>query len=313
MFPSTSTSSTKFLTHFRNLQTGDDKPGASETLAYLNGDLSFEEFEKYVRDSNTDFSFINVGKSLEAKDPKEPVKIDLDELIDELSDISDLSGFSSTAEESSNDDDNDKNTSLLKNTRNNKTKRKKIEIDDSDEESSNQNSNDKNSDTRKRQKKVSNTSSTDLRDRIVQHLEQIELEKKKKKRGRKKNNRQSSTTQAAHLKSTKVSDKTPRSRLTQEYQSLMGEANMAYAHGDVEKAVKICQEVILKAPHASEPYMTIATIYEDQNDLEKAFEMNFIAAHCLRKKEFWLQMLGECQKRKRQDLIGTCLTNKLNN
>ena len=36
----------------------------------------------------------------------------------------------------------------------------------------------------------------------------------------------------------------PKSRLNQEYQALMGEANMAYVHGDVPKAIRICQEVI---------------------------------------------------------------------
>lgn len=38
----------------------------------------------------------------------------------------------------------------------------------------------------------------------------------------------------------------PRSRLNQENQALMGEANIAYVHGDIKKAIRICQEVITK-------------------------------------------------------------------
>jgi hypothetical protein len=40
------------------------------------------------------------------------------------------------------------------------------------------------------------------------------------------------------------SEKVPKSRLNQEYQALMGEANLAYVHGDIPKAIRICQEVI---------------------------------------------------------------------
>ena len=39
-------------------------------------------------------------------------------------------------------------------------------------------------------------------------------------------------------------EKVHKSRLNQEYQALMGEANMAYVHGDIPKAIRICQEVI---------------------------------------------------------------------
>ena len=75
----------------------------------------------------------------------------------------------------------------------------------------------------------------------------------------------------------------------------MGEANMAYVHGDISKAIRICQEVItnglstshshaksfssLVVPNAAEPYLTIARIYEDQNDHDKAFEVRTPVLH----------------------------------
>jgi hypothetical protein len=65
----------------------------------------------------------------------------------------------------------------------------------------------------------------------------------------------------------------------------------------------------LLVPNAAEPYLTIARIYEDQNDHTKAFEMNFFAAHCQRSKDLWLRMLAECQQREANDLITTCFNN----
>ena len=68
---------------------------------------------------------------------------------------------------------------------------------------------------------------------------------------------------------------------------------MAYVHGNVKRALTICQEVIKKGnlfsftyninvlfielvPNAAEPYLTIAQIYEDQNDHDKVFEVSEI-------------------------------------
>ncbi len=70
--------------------------------------------------------------------------------------------------------------------------------------------------------------------------------------------------------------------------------------------------VYFLVPNAAEPYLTIAGIYEDQNDHDKAFEMNFFAAHCQRSKDLWLRMLSECQQRQTNDLITTCYNNSKN-
>ncbi|CAF3882287.1 unnamed protein product [Rotaria sp. Silwood1] len=84
----------KFIKHFRDLQAGEnEKAGAAETLAYLNGELSFQEYEKRVREVNTDYSNVSVGKILNTRETE---IVDIDKLIDELSDIDDLSGLSSS-------------------------------------------------------------------------------------------------------------------------------------------------------------------------------------------------------------------------
>ncbi|XP_060754465.1 general transcription factor 3C polypeptide 3 isoform X2 [Neoarius graeffei] len=59
----------------------------------------------------------------------------------------------------------------------------------------------------------------------------------------------------------------------------MGEANIRYARGEKEDAVLMCMEIIRQAPLAYEPFSTLAMIYEDQGDAEKALQFGLIAAH----------------------------------
>ncbi|XP_051560883.1 general transcription factor 3C polypeptide 3-like [Myxocyprinus asiaticus] len=59
----------------------------------------------------------------------------------------------------------------------------------------------------------------------------------------------------------------------------MGEANICYARGDKEDAILMCMEIICQAPLAYEPFSTLAMIYEDQGDMEKALQFGLIAAH----------------------------------
>ncbi|CAF1519315.1 unnamed protein product [Rotaria sp. Silwood1] len=293
----------KFIKHFRDLQAGEnEKAGAAETLAYLNGELSFQEYEKRVREVNTDYSNVSVGKILNTRETE---IVDIDKLIDELSDIDDLSGLSSSI--SDNSDASQHDNELLKrkkkkneNESNIKYRQRKKAKQDSDE-----NSDDDDDDDDDEKKPIDQN---EIRNKIVKDLELMRLAKQKKKK--QSNKSKSSTARKRPLSS---SEKVPKSRLNQEYQALMGEANMAYVHGDIQKAIRICQEVITNVPNAAEPYLTIARIYEDQNDHNKAFEMNFVAAHCQRSKDLWLRMLTECQQRKADDLITTCYNNRFYN
>ncbi|XP_051982607.1 general transcription factor 3C polypeptide 3 [Xyrauchen texanus] len=70
-----------------------------------------------------------------------------------------------------------------------------------------------------------------------------------------------------------------RSKLPRALRGLMGEANIRYARGDKEDAILMCMEIIRQAPLAYEPFSTLAMIYEDQGDMEKALQFGLIAAH----------------------------------
>ncbi|KAG9349390.1 hypothetical protein JZ751_027833 [Albula glossodonta] len=70
-----------------------------------------------------------------------------------------------------------------------------------------------------------------------------------------------------------------RSKLPRALRGLMGEANIRYARGEKEDAITMCFEIIRQAPLAYEPFSTLAMIYEDQGDMEKSLQFGLIAAH----------------------------------
>ena len=68
-------------------------------------------------------------------------------------------------------------------------------------------------------------------------------------------------------------------RLEPALQGLMGEANLRFARGDVETAERMCMEVIRQDPSAPEPFQTLATLYEEQGEIEKSLQFGLLAAH----------------------------------
>ncbi|XP_072512983.1 general transcription factor 3C polypeptide 3 [Salminus brasiliensis] len=76
-----------------------------------------------------------------------------------------------------------------------------------------------------------------------------------------------------------MKERRPRSKLPRALRGLMGEANIRYARGDKDDAILMCMEIIRQAPLAYEPFSTLAMIYEDQGDMEKALQFGLIAAH----------------------------------
>jgi hypothetical protein len=137
----------------------------------LIGELSFQEYEKRIRDVNTDYSNVSVGKVL---DTRETDIIDIDKLIDELSDIDDLSGLSSSdgdsASKTSDNSDNEKKTS------------KKRKNDSSNDNEVGEEDDDDNDDDDNQQKIMDPNK---LRNKMVQHLEEMRLAKQKLKRSTK--------------------------------------------------------------------------------------------------------------------------------
>nr|XP_040031631.1 general transcription factor 3C polypeptide 3 isoform X2 [Gasterosteus aculeatus aculeatus] len=70
-----------------------------------------------------------------------------------------------------------------------------------------------------------------------------------------------------------------RSKLPRALRGLMGEANIRYARGEKEDAILMCMEIVRQAPLAHEPFSTLAMIYEDDLDMDKALQFGLIAAH----------------------------------
>lgn len=191
------TASNKFIKHFRDLQAGEsEKAGAAETLAYLNGlilrylkfllkfffsigEITFQEYEKRVREANTDYSNVSVGKVLNTREAE---IVDIDKLIDEMSDLDDLSGLSSSNSSASSDESEKKGETSNKRKKNDNEsqakRRRRKKQDDSNEESDDDNDDDDES-----EEKVLDPN--EMRNRMVQHLEQMRLAKQKKKSNRK--------------------------------------------------------------------------------------------------------------------------------
>lgn len=98
-----------------------------------------------------------------------------------------------------------------------------------------------------------------------------------------------------------------RSKLDRHSQSLIGSANLAFARGNTEDAIKMCLEVVRENPKAHEvkfintildlifisvqPYSTLGDFYEELNDFGKAFQYHMIAAFlCPNDFEGWIKV-----------------------
>ena len=68
-------------------------------------------------------------------------------------------------------------------------------------------------------------------------------------------------------------------RLNPALQGLMGEANLRFARGDTDTAIRMCMEVVRQEPNAPEPYQTLSTLYENFENDERALQFALIAAH----------------------------------
>lgn len=85
---------------------------------------------------------------------------------------------------------------------------------------------------------------------------------------------------------------------------LMGESNLRFARGDTKTAERMCHEIIKQLPTASEPYQTLAQIYE--YDKEKHLQLSLLAAH-LKATDAgeWLRLAALCKEQAdfRQEMI----------
>ncbi|XP_077981936.1 general transcription factor 3C polypeptide 3-like [Glandiceps talaboti] len=82
-----------------------------------------------------------------------------------------------------------------------------------------------------------------------------------------------------------------RNRVPKALTGLMGEANLCFARGDHEDAIKMCMEIIRQAPSSYEPFQLLGMIYEEKGDIERSLQFCLIAAHLSpRDVEEWVKL-----------------------
>lgn len=118
---------------------------------------------------------------------------------------------------------------------------------------------------------------------------------------------------AASKKRPRVRGRTKRNNLPPALKGLIGEANLRYARREHEAAIKMCFEVIRQFPWASEPFETLAQIYEEQGDTEKSLQVSLLAAHLNPRasKHLWIALAEKSEDCKDYKQASTCFINAL--
>lgn len=83
-----------------------------------------------------------------------------------------------------------------------------------------------------------------------------------------------------------------------EVKRLIGQANQAYAEGSLDTAVELLSEVVRIDPIIRVSWYTLATIYEEKGDQERAVQCKIVATHLLGKDQAaaeWASLGRECR------------------
>lgn len=96
-----------------------------------------------------------------------------------------------------------------------------------------------------------------------------------------------------------------------EIQGLMGEANLAYARGETNKAIDACLEVIKYAPKASEPFQLLSLLYSEIGQSDKALRVGLIAAQLNKDPDEWIQLIQQAVIEGDEELILFCFNNAI--
>ncbi|KAK4684844.1 general transcription factor 3C polypeptide 3 (transcription factor C subunit 4), partial [Tremellales sp. Uapishka_1] len=78
-----------------------------------------------------------------------------------------------------------------------------------------------------------------------------------------------------------------------EVQRLLGKANMAYIQQEHTEAIEGYLEVIRLDPHIQSAWTTLASIYEEQGNIDAGRQMRFFAAHIDEDAETWKELASE--------------------
>lgn len=91
----------------------------------------------------------------------------------------------------------------------------------------------------------------------------------------------------------------------------MGEANLAYARGETNKAIDICLEVIKYAPKASEPFQLLSLLYSETGANDKSLRVGLIAAQLNKDPDEWVQLIQQAVIEGDVELVLFCFNNAI--
>ena len=101
-------------------------------------------------------------------------------------------------------------------------------------------------------------------------------------------------------------------RLTAEFKSLMGEANLCLAKGDRGTAKNICLEIIRNIPDSPAPYETLSVIFEEENNLYESVQYGLMSAHLWPEDPMkWYSLAMKCNEIKDDENSKLCMTKAL--
>ena len=107
-------------------------------------------------------------------------------------------------------------------------------------------------------------------------------------------------------KSTTLGTRRPR-KLKSAVAGLMGEANIQYASGNFNEAIKMSMEVIRNAPDSPDPFQLLAIIYEESGQFEKSVQYGLVAAFLTRTNiEEWMTVANKAINLKNYKLAHMC-------
>eukprot|EP00792_Barthelona_sp_PAP020_P005824 TRINITY_DN2814_c0_g1_i1.p1 TRINITY_DN2814_c0_g1~~TRINITY_DN2814_c0_g1_i1.p1 ORF type:complete len:802 (-),score=176.22 TRINITY_DN2814_c0_g1_i1:2-2407(-) len=116
------------------------------------------------------------------------------------------------------------------------------------------------------------------------------------------------------FKAQDVKKRTKKKRVPPHIQKLLGDANKAFTDGDFDKALTLLGKIVQEAPTMSEPYATMALIFEEQDKKVESLQFNIIAAHLTKDKdeERWKTLISMATDLEDYNSLLVCLDKFIN-
>ena len=91
----------------------------------------------------------------------------------------------------------------------------------------------------------------------------------------------------------------------------MGEANLAYARGETNRAIDVCLEVIKYAPKASEPFQLLSLLYSEMGQNDKALRVGLVSAQLNKDPDEWIELIQQAMMEGDVELVLFCYNNAI--